>query len=245
MTRVVAFLAAAGLATAASAQFSINELRIDQGGSDASEYFEIAGQAGASLDGMWYVVIGDDGGDGSGNPGSRSGSVEAAVDLSGLVMPADGYFLAAESSFGTGGLGLTGDIDLLLANFELNFENSDNVSHLLVSGFTGAIGDLLDTNRDGTLDITPWSAMVDGISLIEKPFPDFESDEFNYGFGGGIGPDGTFVPGHIYRFANGSGPWNIGAFSGGNDTPGTANIPAPGALALLALGGMVSARRRR
>ncbi|RMF82999.1 MAG: hypothetical protein D6744_05530, partial [Planctomycetota bacterium] len=103
---------------------TINEIRIDQSGSDASEYFELAGNPGESLDGLWYVVIGDTAGAG--------GAVEAIVDLSGLVIPADGYFLAVEDTFGTGGLGLTGSADLVLpgsgTSQTLNFENSDNVT---------------------------------------------------------------------------------------------------------------------
>ena len=40
-----------------------------------------------------------------------------------------------------------------------------------------------------------------------------------------VGPDGSYVPGHVYRCPNGTGSWTIGAFDpvGGNDTPGAAN----------------------
>ena len=57
------------------------------------------------------------------------------------VVPADGYFLAADSSFS---LVLTppNSVDLVTP---LNFEN-ENTTHLLVSGFTGADGDDLDSN---------------------------------------------------------------------------------------------------
>ena len=48
----------------------INEIRIDQPGSDVDEYFELAGAPGTSLDGLTYIVIGD------------SGSVTARIDTS-------------------------------------------------------------------------------------------------------------------------------------------------------------------
>ncbi|MGE3182881.1 MAG: PEP-CTERM sorting domain-containing protein [Phycisphaerae bacterium] len=236
MKRILGLAACSLLASQALA-ISINEIRVDQPGTDNDEFFELAGTPGASLSGLTYLVIGDDSGDGSGLNGKRSGSIEFALDLTGSSIPADGYFLAATSTF-TGG-----SVDLTAGGANL-FENSDNVSHLLVSGFTGALNDDLDTNNDGVLDSMPWASVVDAISLIETANPPANNaDEWDYGFGGGIGPDGTFVPGHVYRFANETGPWNIGIFEGDDITPGIANLPEPASLALIALG--VLALRRR
>ncbi len=66
----------------------INEVRIDQGGGDDDEYFELSGTPGESLEGVTYLVLGD----------SPSGKVEAVVALSGTV-PASGFFVAAEATF--------------------------------------------------------------------------------------------------------------------------------------------------
>jgi len=239
----------------AGGPITINELRIDQPGGDSSEYFELAGTPGASLNGLALISLGDDGGDGSGDPASRSGSVEAFVDLAGQSIPADGFFLAAEASFGTGGLGLGGSVDFTAP--DINFENSENHTFLLVQGFTGAVGDLLDTDRDGFVDVTPWTSILDAVSLIENPngaghTPPTanETDEWDYSVDPtlnsvGVGPDGTFEPGHVFRFPNGNGGWNIGAFSGGDDTPGVANVPEPASIALLALGAVAVIRRKR
>ncbi len=238
-------LAGAALFAIAGSAYAleINEIRVDETGTDNNEYFELVGVPGESLDGLFYIVLGDDSGDGSGNNGKRSGSIETVVDLSGLTIPADGFFLAVEASFTLGG-----SVDLTTS---MNFENGDNVSHLLVRDFTGADGDALDTNRDGVLDITPWSAIVDGISLVETPNPPAaNADEWNYGFGGGVGPDGTFVPGHVYRTNDEGSAWGIGDFvtglgAGPADSPGTSNIPAPGAAALFGVAGLAAIRRRR
>ena len=185
----------------------INEIRIDQPSADDDEYFELFGTSGESLDGLTYLVIGD----GTGG----SGVVEGVIDLSGYSLDADGYFVAAEATFT---LGLA---DLVTT---LNFENSDNVTHLLVSGFTGANGDDLDLDDDGVLDVTPWTTVVDSVAIVE----DLADGERVYS-DTQVGPDGTFVPGHVYRAPDG-GAFEIGSFdlAGGTDTPGAANPAGDG-----------------
>jgi predicted extracellular nuclease len=188
-------------ALAADGDILINEVRIDQPSTDLDEYFELMGPAGASLDGLTYLVIGD----GTGG----SGVVEEVTDLAGSALGPDGFFVAAESTFSYAS-------DLVT---DLNFENSDNVTHLLVRGFTGSDGDDLDTDDDGVLDVMPWSEVVDLVALVEEENPP-SSTEFHYG-PPSVGPDGIYVPGHVYWCEFG---WQIGAFSGGDDTPGAANV---------------------
>ena len=134
----------------AETDLSISEVRIDQPSDDFDEYFELAGEPGASLDDLTYLVIGD----GTGG----SGVIEAVVSLSGNLIPSSGYFVAAESTFALGTADLTAS---------LNFENSDNVTHLLVVDFNGANGDDLDTDDDGVLDVTPWSSVMNSVALVE------------------------------------------------------------------------------
>ncbi len=199
---------------------AINEFRVDHAGADTDEFFELAGTPGESLDGLTYIVIGDVPGGGD----FTTGAIEVAISLDGLSIPADGYFLAVEDIF-AGPAGVNADLVV-----DLNFENSDTVSHLLVSGFTGLDGDLIDSDQDGVLDsVLPWSSIIDGLSLEEL----VNTTEINYGPQLGI-PTLSAQPStgenymHAYRDVDITGAW-----IGGSDylfldteTPGSPNVPA-------------------
>lgn len=215
---------------AAQAALKISELRVDESGTDANEWFEISGTPGESLDDVWYIVLGDH--SNFNNPDTAapyygSGVVEYALDLSGFEIPADGYFLCATTTFQIDNYGVTvDDID-----YEVSlviFENSDNVTHCLVRGYKGSQvtqpsdqwGDLavdIDPTDSGVLvDPLPWDETIDAIGLVEIPndSTDPAPEELVYGELLGfedIGPDGAFVPGTVYR-GNNDGAWNIGLF---------------------------------
>jgi len=199
---------------AVEATLLLSEVRIDETGTDNSEYFEIKGVPGTSLADLTYIVIGD------GPALQLSGVVEAVVPLTGQTMPGSGYFVAAETTF------LLGTANLTLAANALNFENQDNVTHMLVRNFSGTINTDLDTNDDGVLDVTPWTEIVDSVSLVLTPAnlsAPATGTEWWYS-SNRVGPDGTFVPGHVYRCSP-SNTWSIGPFApiGGKDTPGAVN----------------------
>ena len=212
------------LAAQSASAVAINEFRVDHLGADTDEFFELAGTPGESLDGLTYIVIGDTSpslGGGSVN----TGAIEAVIPLTGLTIPADGFFLAVEPIY-VGPAGASAD---LVTN--LNFENSDVVTHLLVSGFTGADGDLIDSDRDGLLDpVLPWTSIIDGLTLDETN----NSGEFNYSSQLGVtnfpsqaGTGESFQ--HVYRDVDITGNW-IGGFSElglPNETPGVTNVLPP------------------
>lgn len=207
--------------TAAAVQ--INELRIDQPSNDDDEYLELFGAPGEALDGLSYVILGD------GTAGS--GEIEYALDLTGHSIGASGFFLVAEDA---DTLGTAADLEVTL-----NFENSDNVTHLLLSGFSGATSDDLDVDDDGVLEATPWTGIEDGLALVEDLAVPPSGTEHHYGGQLGlpvIGPDGSSTPSHVYRLPDG-GPFQIGPFDPvtGLDTPGRSNIPEPATGMLLAL----------
>ncbi|YCM43834.1 PEP-CTERM sorting domain-containing protein [Verrucomicrobiaceae bacterium 227] len=231
-------LALAATCATSQAAVIINEFRTDQTGADDSEYFELAGTPSESLDGITYLVIGD----GTGS----SGVLEAVIDLSGMAIQSNGLFLAAEATFenavGQFFEGITPDLVTTI-----NFENSDNTTHLLVTGFTGANGDDLDTDDDGVLDLTPWTLVLNAISPLEEVNPPANTEYAYAASLGGeeVGPDGSFVPSHVFR--DSSGNLNIGNFdiATGADTPGTGNIPEPTSSLLLLLGAIAACGKRR
>lgn len=208
----------------------INEIRVDQPGNDNDEYFELHGSSGTSLDDLTYLVVGD-------GPGG-SGVIEAVISLDGKVISGDGFFLVAKNSFALFSI----IPDFIISDGSLNFENEDNVTHLLVGGFTGSSGQDLDNDDDGQLDVLPWVAILDSVSLAKSVAVPPAGTEWAYSLL--VGPDGTTSPAHIYRFPDGNtlinspaGNWNIGKAdpASGDDTPGTANN-SPLAISLLAMG---------
>jgi uncharacterized protein len=212
------------LAAQSASAVAINEFRVDHLGADTDEYFELAGTPGESLNGLTYIVIGDTSpslGGGSVN----TGAIEAVIPLDGLTIPADGIFLAVESIF-VGPAGASADLVI-----DLNFENSDTMTHLLVSGFTGVDGDLIDDNRDGIANaVLPWTSIIDGLTLEETN----NSGEFDYSFDlnvlkfpSQVGTGESFQ--HVYRDVDITGNWTGGFSQLGLDieTPGVTNVLPP------------------
>lgn len=187
----------------------LNEYRLDQSGADNDEYIELAGDPGTTLDGLTFISIGD----GSGG----SGVVECAIDLTGQSIASDGYFVMAEATF------TLGTPDFTVDGTDLNLENSDNVTYLLVRDFTAARNDDLDADDDGVIDSpAPWSEILDSLAVIET----FGSGDLTYS-DNQIGPDGSFVPAQGYRCSP-DGLWTIGDFSSFDfDTPGAENVGCP------------------
>lgn len=185
----------------------INEIRIDQTGTDLDEYFEIKGAPGQSLTGYTYVVIGD-----GSTAATRNGVLEYVRSLDGFVLGADGLALFAQYATLVNAHG-TVDYVLSPVNAAGFFENSDNVTHMLVQGFTGTVNQDIDTNDDGVLDLTPWASIADAVALVENlTVPPATGDEYSYApTGVRVGPDGINVPGQIYRCTP-NGTWSIGAF---------------------------------
>ena len=185
---------------------SINEIRIDQSGSDNDEYVELAAAPGPVRDGRTYIVLVDN--------RSCSGAFECWLVISGTV-GSSGLFLIAEDTCTLNGV--TPDQTVSTSDYQssLAFENSDNVTHMLVFAFGGAFGDNLDADQDGVLDSTPWLALLDSISLIES----VGTGDLVYG-SAQIGPSGSFVPAHVYRCPRG---WVMGDFDFLFDSPGADN----------------------
>ena len=129
-----------------------------------------------------------------------------------------------------------------------SFENGSN-SFLLVEDFTGAVGDDLDTDNDGTIDVSPWAGLVDSVAIDDGDAGDlhygtpvldesFDDARLDNGFApGGLSriPDGTDTDTAADWYRNDF-SWD-GATNGSPEpgealnTPGAANeivpLPAP------------------
>ncbi len=176
-----ALLASLVLASPASAQVVFNEIRMDQPGADVDEFIELRGTAGADVGGLTLLILGD------GTPETGSGVVEWKYTFpAGTVLGSNGYLVLH-------GPGMTLPVDpasTIIAwpvgvdpAFPDNGpENSDSLTFLLVSGYSGtdafdwrapyvdgSAGQDLDTNDDGVLDVTPWTDIVDSIAVKGTP----------------------------------------------------------------------------
>lgn len=237
---------AAGAASAGLAHggvpLRLTEIRVDQQGTDSDEYFEISGTPGASLAGCWFIAIGD----GASDP---AGVVEMAINLGSWALGANGCLVAHEATFGTVAFnGRTLQVHPDAANVtvgtgdSMNFENSDSITYLLVSGFAGTVGADLDADNDGVLDLTPWTTVIDSVAFVRAGSKDPVYSEARLGPVDLTATGG--MPPHGWRDAKG---WHAGGYASWNDdTPGTSSaIPAPGAaITLLAALAVGRARRR-
>lgn len=185
---------------------SINEIRVDDPGADDDEYVELVGSSNESLANLTYLVIGD-------GSGGNNGVIESVINLSAQTIPADGIFVFSKTATLLGGT-VTSDFHVP----SISFENNDNVTHLLVSGFTGSNGDDLDINDDGTLDTTPWTTVVESVGLKIS-----DSGEQIYSTTV-VGPNGSNAPYHIFKCES---DWIIGnednTAPNSQDTPGAEN----------------------
>lgn len=192
--RFISMMGTAALTMTATtfAQVTITEIRT---GSANAEYIELKGTPGASLDGYTMVIIGD--GTTTGTAPTRTGVVEwlyrfAATD----VIGSNGYLVLrnsgqnpANATDTSGAFPFTIDAGATDRPWgyqtptgsaaDTQIESPDNQTYLLVTGYTGTDtfqtrapnagsgGQDLDTNDDGVLDITPWTAIVDSVVMKE------------------------------------------------------------------------------
>jgi len=198
-----------GAATVCSAppvpEVSLNEIVVSTTSADR-EFFELAGSAGESLDGVFFLEV------------TNGGAIDTVIDLSGNTVPSDGFWLAS-SLTAEAVLGVTGDMTIA----DNTLTNSSQ-TYLLVHEFSGASGDDIDANDDGAIDNALWSTLLDSVAVIDDDTPLVYSSNV-------VGPDGSFLAPGGFRCPDTTGGWNMHAFSDITDyTAGTANAcftPAP------------------
>lgn len=203
----------------AFSQVVFNEVRLDDPESDDFEYFEIynRGQSAIRLGTITYIVLGQGVG--------GSGVITQVLNLPAFSLEPGSHFLASHQTQ----LRIDSDSDgvadiLATPDFQtpLDFESSSTVTHILAVAFSGSVGDDLDTDDNGTLDIRPWVAVVDAVSFSN---PGDDSLPYARSMGASfqnVGPDDDKVPSHLFRVPDG-GAWIIGALGSETD-PGDGNL---------------------
>lgn len=188
---------------------SINEYRISSSGAsdDTSNFVELFADAGASLDGLTLLALSGE---------FAPGQIDFAIDLSSAVADENGFVLIGELSnpdLEAGDVGVAG----------LDFFGSPQ-TFLVVDGFSGSVGDDLDINNDGVLDVTPWTTILDGVGGVDG---DTTADLIYAATV--VAADGTFTAAGAARDADGTGMFVQLSFGDvGQDTPGSSNTPNPG-----------------
>jgi hypothetical protein len=161
--------------------------------------------------------------------------------------------------------GSTDAAGFFVSPYMTNLIENGTITLMLVAGFSGTVGMDLDTNNDGVLDVTPWTAHLDSVGVHDGA----ATGDFTYGqtqlnpnFDGG-----TLPVGGASRIPNGMdtnsvSDWMRNDFDGAGipsfpgtpvlgeafNTPGTTNTPVPEPATMLALAAGAAAlisRRRK
>jgi alkaline phosphatase len=165
----------------------INEFVFNHTGTDTQEFVEVLAAPLADLSDLYLLQIEGD------NSGTAAGVIDSV------------HRLGAANASGYWSTGALSDI----------FENG-TATLLLVRGFTGAVGNDLDTNDDGVLDLAPWQTVVDAVAVSDGGSTDRAYTTFTLGtaFAGG-----SFAPGGASRIPNGvdtnmAADWKLNDFDG-------------------------------
>ena len=200
----------------------LNEIFASHAGTDDQEFIELIGTPDGSLANIMVLVVEGD--------GAGSGNLDRAWDLSGNLIPADGYFVLGVDAV------VNTDYNIGTDNA---IENGTETFYLLdatdVSAVTALLGTDLDTDDDGVydagLEISGLGTILDVVAMVDGGYG---SGDQIYDGATAIGPDGTFFPAGIFRDADYPGDWCDSFLDYDDDanlaqprTPGEMNVDCP------------------
>jgi len=196
-------VAVAGLAACASGQVQFNETLVNPpGGDQGFEWLELISAApNFDMTGLTIVIIeGDDNGNGAG----PAGTIDQVLSLNGRSTGANRLFLRKDNANNVPLEGFDPLTVVFGQDFTPDIENGAN-TFLIVEGFTGAVGQDLDTGvNDGILDSTPWTRVVDAIAARDGDVIDGRGFQYATQLGGldlsdNRGLDDGFTPDSLFR----------------------------------------------
>lgn len=192
----------------------LNEMYVNPPGIDDNrEYVEIINTAGGEtlLDGLVLVEV-------DGN-GANAGLIRQDKHLGGQSTGSNGLLMLGQN-YGTLAVtpwGALVDNDTELADLP-GLMGNDNLTILLVEGYTGVSGMDLDKNNDGTLDIVPWTKVIDGVGWLDVTVPGGRV------YTSAVLTQAALTPDAASRFGNNASPVTAAAWYNG-DMLGQGGVP--------------------
>ena len=184
----------------------LNEVLVHHSGPDTTEFVELYGTPGHSLEGVSLVVVEGD--------NSTSGTIDFRFDFdAGDRLGGNHFFLLGSAGGLSANYGVVPDVALspVGTNVEL-FENGSQTLALVATATVGAVGTRLTGAEDVLDSVGLWDG-ADGDSFPWSPV---------------IGPDDTFLPAGARRVQDGVDTDSPGDWVIADDQLGPANTPTPG-----------------
>ena len=170
-------------ATAFAQDIHLNEIYASHAGTDDQEMIELFGTPDMVLDNLMVLIVEGD--------STNAGILDRAWDLTGYVMPSDGYFLMGDTA--VPGI----DYDLGSDN---NIENGTETFYLVQANdpadITALLGTNIDPDEDGITVIPDLAVILDIIAMVDGDYP---AEDMIYDGTDFRGPDGSYFPAGIFR----------------------------------------------
>jgi hypothetical protein len=183
----------------------LNEMLVSHTGSDTTEFVELYGTPGHSLDGLSLVVVEGD--------NSAAGTIDLRVDFGpDDHLGGNGFFLLGRAAGLSTNYGVTPDVALAPVGMATDvFENGSQTFALVVTTSVGAVGS----------QVTGTEAVLDSVGLWDAG----EGDSFPWS--PVLGLDDGFLPPGARRATDGVDTDSPGDWVFADDMLGSANTPMP------------------